>query len=151
MKKLQTLYPEARIAKKRAETDNLATNYVQALYGFLPCLDLTSDLQGGIATDILDLANHIMKIQQRISGETTQPLQGVAVNEPEEPQELAEDERQIMVDAIRVYGIYAGKDENTDVIYVSHPSIQGRAHTLNERELYEIVCSIVATEKQEGN
>jgi len=142
MKHLHTLYPETRITRKREELDRLATSYVQALYGYLPCLDLAEETNTSLAEDILHIASQISQVQRHIEGET--PLQGNIgqTGQIVAPTFLTLEQQAKLKQMIRDLGIYAGKEDDSDIIYVSHPLIEGRAHALNEAELYEIVCDI---------
>ncbi len=144
MKHLHDLYPPERIERKRDELDKLATTYVEKLFGFLPCLDLTYKSAQQTAENILDLVRYISKTQKEISGEATQPLQGNAAEAEAGKEELTEVERDEMVALIKQYGVVVMKDDASHIIYITHSTIQGRAMALNDRELYEIVQDIVS-------
>lgn len=140
MKHLRTLYPEKRVERKREELDRLATTYVEKLFGFLPCLDLTNKEANSTAEVILELAANIFEVQRQLGGDVTAPLQGDGQLPPYN--ELTDKEHAEMVALIKQFGIVVYKDDHNGQIYILHDSIQGRAMALNEREVYEIVQDI---------
>lgn len=140
MKHLRELYPEKRVERKREELDRLATTYVEKLFGFLPCLDLTNKEANSTAEMILELAANIFEVQRQLGGDVTAPLQGAANEMSSEV--LTNQEHAEMVALIKQFGIVVYRDDHDGQMYILHDSIQGRATALNEREVYEIVQDI---------
>ena len=144
--------------KKLAETDRLSLSYVASLYRLLPCLDVSSVAQEDAAHELVHHIASIKCFQRRMehgfstgfsdsgsSGEVTVPptLARHAV-QAEVSASLTEAEQAELRNLIATHGFYAAREDGGDVIYVSHSMITGRAHALNEREVYDIVKDVVA-------
>jgi hypothetical protein len=147
MHSLKLRYPASRSDRKLHELDQLASTYTEKLCAYLPCLDLAHAQDVVTANQVLNLLAEIATVQQRLDGDTITPEQEQAekaalAGRTGDP--LGNLERTHMIELIREHGIFVAKDENSNITYITHPSLQGKAQALNEREIYDIVMKIAS-------
>jgi hypothetical protein len=137
--------------KKLAETDRLATAYLQALYRLVSCLDVGSVAQEEVAHSIICTSANVARFQRRVNHSFSTNFSDECAVSPEpetvelshESGPLTESEQAELRDLIGKHGFYVAQEDGTDEIIITHDLIQGRARALNEREVYEIVKDTV--------
>ena len=128
--------------KKLDALEQARRRYVQAVYGYLPCLQVPGEVS--VIHEVIDLIEHVAKVHEAVSGvrgQLQQPVQqasrSVAEGEP-----LTDEEQYEIANLVRNNGISVYRDPDTQELTMTHPLLAGIFHPLNEREVLDVARDI---------